>query len=283
MATFTNQARLTYSGGSADSNITVGELVGVLAAAKTAVVNTYERGGTVTYLITLTNSGTTPLTGLTVSDDLGGYAVGAATVYPLAYTAGSVKYYQNGALQPTPTVTAGPPLSFSDITVPAGGSAALAYEATVTEFAPLGAEDSVVNTASVTGAGLVNTVTATETVSPTAAARLSITKALSPATVTENGRLTYTFTIQNGGNTAADAAANVVITDTFDPRLTDLTVTLNGAPLTAPDGYTYDTATGVFATTAGTVTVPAATATQDATGAYTVTSGTTTLVVSGTV
>lgn len=284
MATFTNQARLTYSGGSADSNITVGELVGVLAAAKTAVVATYERGGAVTYLITLTNSGTTALTGLTVSDDLGGYAFGAATVYPLAYTAGSVKYYQNGVLQPAPTVTAGPPLTFTNITVPAGGSAALAYEAVATEFAPLGAEDSVVNTVSVTGAGLVNTVTATETVSPVAAARLSITKAMSPTTVTENGRLTYTFTIQNGGNTAADAAANVVITDTFDPRLTDLTVTLNGAPLTAPDGYTYDEATGVFATAAGAVTVPAAAIAQDtATGAYTVTSGTTALVVSGTV
>lgn len=284
MATFTNQARLTYSGGSADSNITVGELVGVLAAAKTAVVDTYERGGTVTYLITLTNSGTTALTGLTVSDDLGGYAFGAATVYPLSYTAGSVKYYQNGALQPAPTVTAGPPLTFANITVPAGGSATLAYEAAVTEFAPLGAEDGVVNTVSATGAGLVNTVTATETVSPTAAARLSITKALSPATVTENGRLTYTFTIQNSGNTAADAAANVVITDTFDPRLTDLTVTLNGAPLTAPDGYTYDATTGVFTTAAGTVTVPAATTTQNAaTGAYTLTPGTTTLTVSGTV
>ena len=30
MATFTNQARLTYTGGSAASNITVGELVEVL-------------------------------------------------------------------------------------------------------------------------------------------------------------------------------------------------------------------------------------------------------------
>ena len=41
MATFTNQARLTYTGGSAASNITVGELVQVLTAAKTAVVPIY--------------------------------------------------------------------------------------------------------------------------------------------------------------------------------------------------------------------------------------------------
>ena len=59
-------------------------------------------------------------------------------------------------------------------------------------------------------------------------------------------------------DTAADAAAAIVITDTFDPRLTDLTVTLNGTALTAPTQYTYDAATGVFATAAGVVTVPAA-------------------------
>lgn len=284
MATFTNQARLTYTGGSADSNITVGELVGVLTAAKTAVVPAYQRGGTVTYLVTLVNSGTTALTGLTVTDDLGGYTFGTATVYPLAYTAGSVRYYQNGAAQAAPTVTAGPPLVFSNITVPAGGSTVLAYEATATDFAPAGAEDTVVNTATVTGGGLVNAVTAEETVAPVAAAQLSITKALSPATVTENGQLTYTFTIQNTGNTAADAASSVVITDTFDPRLSDLTVTLNGTALTTPAQYTYDAATGVFSTVAGVVTVPAATFTQDAaTGAYTMTPGVTTLTVTGTV
>ena len=153
MATFTNQARLTYTGGSAASNITVGELVEVLTATKTAVVPNYQRGGTVTYLITLTNTGTTALTNLTVTDDLGGYTFGANTVYPLAYTAGSVRYYQNGALQAAPAVTAGPPLTISGITVPAGRNVTLAYEAAATEFAPLAAESTVVNTATAAGAG----------------------------------------------------------------------------------------------------------------------------------
>ena len=184
MATFTNQARLTYTGGSAASNITVGELVEVLTAAKTAVVPNYQRGGTVTYLITLTNTGTTALTNLTVTDDLGGYTFGANTVYPLAYTAGSVRYYQNGALQAAPAVTAGPPLTISGITVPAGGNVTLAYEAAATEFAPLAAESTVVNTATAAGAGLANPVTATETVSPLSAALLAINKALSPTNVT---------------------------------------------------------------------------------------------------
>ena len=70
----------------------------------------------------------------------------------------------------------------------------------------------------------------------------------------------------------------------FDPILRDLTVTLNGAALTTPAQYTYDTATGQFATVPGVITVPAATFTQDAaTGAYAVTPGTVTLTVSGTV
>ncbi len=284
MAVFTNQARLTYSGGTAESNVTVGELVGVLTASKTAVVPTYTRGGAVTYLITLTNSGTTALTGLTVTDDLGGYTFNETTVYPLRYTAGSVRYYQNGTLQAAPGVTAGPPLVITGITVPASGSATIAYETVSTEYAPLTAEGSVVNTVSVTGAGLVNAVSATETVTPLTAAQLTIRKSLSPATVTENGTLTYTFTVQNSGSVAADAAANVVISDTFDPLLRDLTVTLNGAALASPAQYTYDDATGVFSTVAGAVTVPAATITQNTdTGAYTVSPGTATLTVTGTV
>ena len=195
-----------------------------------------------------------------------------------------MRYYQNGVLQTAPTVTAGPPLVFTGITVPAGGNAVIAYEAAPTAVAPRSAEGLVTNTATVTGAGLVNPVTATETVSPTAAPRLSISKSLSPTTVTENGQLTYTFAMQNTGNTAADAAAGAVVTDTFDPRLSGLTVTLNGTALTTPAQYTYDAATGVFATVPGVITVPAATFTQDAaTGAYSVTPGAAVLTVTGTV
>lgn len=78
MATFTNQATLTYSGGTTSSNITTGELLEVLTASKTAVVPTYRSGRPITYLITLVNSGAAALNGLTVTDDLGGYALTAA-------------------------------------------------------------------------------------------------------------------------------------------------------------------------------------------------------------
>ena len=282
MATFTNQATLTYSGGTTNSNITTGQLLEVLTASKTAVVPTYRTGRPITYLITLINSGATALTGLTVTDDLGGYAFNGNTVYPLAYTAGSVRYYQDGVLQTAPAVTAGPPLTITGISVPAGGSTVIAYEAEPTAFAPLGAEDTVVNTVTVTG-GLPDAVTATETVSPVTGPVLTISKALSPTEVAANGQVTYTFVIQNSGNTVASAADSLVVTDVFSPILRDLTVTLDGTALTAPAQYTYDVATGRFATVAGVITVPAASFTQDTTtGAYTVTPGTATLTVTGT-
>ena len=77
MATFTNQATLTYNGQTTTSNVTVGELTETLTAAKTAVVPTYGTDGRVTYILSLVNSGTAPLTGLTITDDLGGYTFSA--------------------------------------------------------------------------------------------------------------------------------------------------------------------------------------------------------------
>ena len=86
---------------------------------------------------------------------------------------------------------------------------------------------------------------------------LAITKSVSPSIVAENGQITYTFLIENYGNTEASASDNVIITDTFNPILTGITVTYNGNAWTAPASYTYNEATGEFATVAGQITVPA--------------------------
>ena len=284
MATITNQAALSYNGITTLSNIAVGELVEVLTAAKTAVDDTYTAGGYTTYVISMLNSGGSALTGLTLSDTLGSYLFNGNPLYPMTYRAGSLLYYVNGVLQPTPTVAATAPLTVTGISVPAGGNAILVYSAAINEYAPLGVEDSIVNTVSITGGGLVNPVTATETINAGTVPRLTIGKGISPATVTENGTLTYTLTLQNRGNTAATAADELVITDTFDPILKDLTVRFNGALWTEGVHYTYDAATGVFATVVGALTVPAAAIAQDATtGVYTVDPGISTLVITGTV
>ncbi len=283
MATFTNQAQLRVNNTVTNSNVAVGEVLEVLAATKTAVVESYTNDGTVTYVVQLVNTGDTALTGLTVSDNLGAYEFDTQTLVPLDYVDGSIRYFTNGVLQATPTVTAGPPLTVTGISVPANGTATLIYETRVNEFAPLGTDGNIVNEATVSGGG-ITPVVATETVTAENEANLAITKSISPVPVVENGRLTYTFTIQNTGNEAVEAGDNAVITDTFDPILTDLVVTFNGTTWTEGVNYTYNAATGEFATIAGQVTVPAATFTQDATtGAFIVTPGTSTLTVTGTV
>ena len=283
MAQFTNQAQLSYNNAVINSNVAVGEVLEVLSADKTAVTNTYTPGGDVTYVISAVNAGATPVGGITVSDNLGAYTFGETTLYPLTYKEGSVRLYINGVLQAAPSAVAGPPLVFSDITLPANSNMVLIYEADVNAFAPLGEGDSIVNTATVTG-GISAPLTVTETITPVAEPVLTITKSISPVPVAENGVVTYTFVIRNSGNAPADASANVTLTDTFLPVLSDLTVLLDGVELAEGTGYTYAITEGDFATVPGVITVPAATYTQDpVTGVWSVTPGITTLTVSGTI
>ena len=284
MAIFTNQATLTYNGSSTNSNIAYGEILDVLVATKTAVEGSYAPGQIVTYVVTLRNTGNASLTGLVVTDNLGGYDFNGATVYPLTYEDGSVALFTNGVPQAAPTVTAGPPLVFSNITVPAGGDTVIVYQAQANAFANPAVGGSIDNTVTVTGDGLSAPITATETVVANAAPLLTISKSITPSQVVDNDRVTYTFVIQNSGNQAVVATDDAAITDTFDPILTALTVTLDGAAWTQGVQYNYNEATCLFATVPGQILVPAATYTQDpVTGAYTATPGIATLVVTGTI
>ena len=284
MAIFSNQATLTYNGNTTNSNIAYGEILDVLVATKTSVEGTYTPGTLVTYVVTLRNTGTSTLTGLTVTDDLGGYDFGGTTIYPLTYEDGSVALFANGVPQAAPAVTAGPPLVITGISVPANGDVVLVYQARANEYANPAAESTIVNTVTVTGDGLSAPITATATVTAEAAPELTISKSITPTQVVDNDRVTYTFVIQNSGNEAVVATDNAAITDTFDPILTALTVTFNGTAWTEGVQYTYDETTGLFTTNAGQITVPAATYTQDpVTGAYTVTPGIATLIVTGTI
>lgn len=284
MALFTNQATLTYNDNVINSNIVTGEIVQVLTVTKNALSDTYERDKTITYIINIVNSSDSDFTDLTVTDNLGAYAFNAASLVPLTYVNDSVRYFIKGDLQSAPTVAAVSPLTITGITVPANGNATVVYSATVNEFAPLDGEALITNTVTVSGIGLSSPVTAEETITLETGPILSITKAVCPLSVPENGTLTYTFVIRNNGFTEATAADNLVIRDTFDPILNITSVTLGGTALTPTTGYTYNAETGEFATVAGAVTVPAATYVRDATtGAYSITPGATVLTVTGTV
>ena len=284
MAIFSNQATLTYNGNSTNSNIAYGEILDVLVATKTAVEGTYAPGQIVTYVVTLRNTGSAALSGLTVTDNLGGYTFNGTTVYPLTYEAGSAAMFTNGVPQAAPAVTVGPPLVFSDITVPAGGDVVIVYQAQANAYASPAEGGTIENTVTITGNGLSAPITATETVTAEAAPALTISKSITPAQVVDNDRVTYTFVIQNSGNQAVVATDNAAITDTFDPILTALAVSFDGVTWTQGVQYNYNEATGVFATVPGQILVPAATYTQDpVTGEYTASAGIATLVVTGTI
>jgi len=283
LAQFTNQAQLAYNDSVINSNIAVGEILEVLSVTKTAVGDEYGTDSNLTYIISVVNSGTTPFNALTLTDDLGAYAFDTSSLVPLTYNEGTVTYYINGILQPAPAVTAeGTNLVINGISVPADGNATIVYEVSTNRYAPLETGAEITNT--VTLSGGITPVTAEETVTAESEPELSVTKSVSPVPVAENGTLTYTFVIQNTGNTPATADDLAVITDTFSPVLSNLAVTFNGETWTEPADYTYDGTTGAFSSVAGVITVPAATFAQDpATGVWVTTPGVSILTITGTV
>jgi uncharacterized repeat protein (TIGR01451 family) len=283
MATFTNRATLSYGGRTVDSNTVTGTFLQTLSIIKTALSGTYAAGDTVTYVVTLSNAGATPLNGLTLTDNLGAFDFNGTTLYPLAPVAGAILYYVDGVLQPALTPVQTQPLVLQGITVPAGGNAIIVYETEVTDVAALDVDAGITNTATVSGCGLLEPLSDSATVTTADAPLLTITKALSPVAVPENGTLTYTFVIQNFGNTAAVATDDVVVTDNFDPILENLTVTLDGTVLAEGTGYTYNAATGAFSSAPSVITVPAATFVRNADGTIAVTPGEAVLTVSGTI
>ena len=277
MATFQNRATLSVGGATIGSNVVQGEITDVLRITKTAVDGTYAPGENVTYAVSVTNTGTAPYTGLTLQDDLGAYPFGAGMVTPLTYEGGSVLVYVNGVLQPAPSVA--DPFSITGLSVPAGGNLLVVYSAQANDFASPEAGAELNNTVTLSGGGLATPLTANATVAAETGPALSITKAICPAVITENGTVTYTFVIRNTGNVPVVATDGAVITDTFETTSTGIDVTFNGAPWTAGTDYTYNNADGVF-TTIAPITVPAATYSQDPdTGAWIVQPGESVLVI----
>ena len=281
MAVFFNQASLTYNDVVTNSNIVTGEIIGALNADKNALTETYRQGDVVTYAVSIVNSSASPYTALTITDDLGAYTVGTTAVVPLEYVEGSLAYYSNGVLTPATADASGTGLVITGITVPSNGNAVIIYQAEVNEYAPLAADSQITNTAVITGGGLTAPVEVSETITAANQPNLSITKSLSPETVVDNNEITYTLVLRNTGNTAAEG---IVVTDVFNPVLSDITVTYNGTPWVSPTNYTYNEITGVFRTVEAQITLPAATFTQDEeTGVITVTPSAAVIRITGTI
>lgn len=282
MATFQNQASLTFNNSTVNSNIVTGEILEVLSLAKASLNTSYNTGDTVTYILSVINSGTSPFTGVSITDNLGEYTFGTNELYPLTYVDGTAVLYINGTAQPVTVAASGASLVFSGFSIPAGGNALISYQAVANGYAPLTAGSVIENTATLTATGLTTPVTASAQVAVNSDPNLSITKGVTPDSVPENGTLTYTLTLINTG--AEPAQTGVIVTDTFNPILSDIAVTYNGTPWTEGVNYAYDETTGVFTSLDGQITVPAAAYAQDiTTGIWTVTPGVAIIRITGTV
>ena len=282
MATFQNQASLTYNNNTVNSNIVTGEIVEVLSLTKASLNPSYSAGDTVTYVLSVVNSGSAPFTAISITDNLGAYSFGTNELYPLSYVDGSAALYIDGIAQPVTVTASQSSLVFSGFSIPAGGNALITYHVTANGYAPLEAGSIIENTATLIATGLSTPVTAVAQVDVNSQPDLSITKCVTPDSVPENGRLTYTLTLTNTG--AEPAQTGVIVSDTFNPVLTDVTVTYNGTVWTEGVNYTYDETTGLFTTLDGQISVPAATYVQDiTTGLWTVTPGVTVIRITGTV
>ena len=283
MATFYNQASLSFGGSVTNFNTTTGEIVAELQMTKTSATSDYGPGDSITYVVNIVNSGDTDYSGISLTDDLGRVVFSPTlSVVPLTYVEGSVLYYLGGVLQPAPMVTAGESLVIEGISVPADSNVTIIYETRANAYAPLGASASITNT--VTAGGGACELSDSATVPTRDEPILTISKSVSPAVVTCAGEVTYTIVVQNTGNTEVVATDDLIINDVFNPTLSNISVSLNGSELEEGVGYSYNATTGEFATLPGAITVPAATFMRDSvTGLITTTPGVAVLTVSGTV
>ncbi len=284
MAIITNQANLTYTYGATTatvaSNLAATEWTAPLSAEKRTLEEAYREGDVLTYMISLRNTGEAAITDLMIVDNLGAYtpAGAAAPVLPLTF-AGTATLYIDGAF--SGTLTAEPTedgVQFTIPEIPAGADALLLYQAAVNGFAPLAPDSEIVNTATV---GETDPLTVSATVPVASYADVSIEKEMSPNPITDGGTLSVTFTIKNRGNAEA---TGLNLTDAFPLALSDVAITVNGAPVT---DFTFEENL-LTLPSAGSVTtslsVPAATFSQDeTTGAVTVTPGVLTIALTGTV
>ena len=261
MASFFNQASLSFNGQITNSNITEGELLGRLSVEKTALANSYSQGDTVAYMLTVTNTGGNALSGVSLTDNLGSYRVGDTSYTPLSYVDGSIMAYINGVAVAAPQITAGTDLVIQAPDIPVDGTLTVIYQTTVTAQAQLGEGAVITNTVTAT----VGAETATDeaTITAEGGVNLSIAKAICPPVITEGAEVTYTLIIQNSGATSVTAEDAVILNDVFNPPLSGITVVANGASWTEGNEYTYDEASGAFATTAGAITLPGATYERD--------------------
>lgn len=287
MPTIENFATVSYtSGGIAAtkvSNIAEISVESAVGFTKTSLGDTYGDGSVLTYILTITNSSGSAITGSTITDNLGTYVFGATELTPLEYVSPAVLLIngQDVSAQLGVDSSLQGSLIFTIPTIPAGATANIIYKAQVNDYAPLAIDSTIINTSTFESNSECADTTASATVSVANAANISIIKQMCPNPVICGDTITYTIKIYNYGNTAAE---NVVLTDDFNPAPDNITVSRDGVLLVGTD-YTYSDGTLTVPSATGTaVSVPPATFTQDpVTGIVTITPSVVEYTITGTI
>jgi uncharacterized repeat protein (TIGR01451 family) len=185
---------------------TVTDLIPALAITKTATGTTTTPGAAVGYTITITDTGQTPYTAATVTDDLSGLLSDAAYDNDAAATAGTVSY-------------ASPVLTWTGNLAP-GDTATITY--TVTTASPDSGDKHLVNTVASTAPGSTCPPGSTNPACTVAVTDLipglTITKTATVAATTPGSTVGYTITVADTGQTPYTAAT---VTDALTGVLGD--------------------------------------------------------------
>ena len=231
--------------GNAACTATVAVLTPALTITKTANLATSTPGGTVSYTITVTDSGQTPYTGATVTDDLTSVLGNAAYNNDASATAGTVTYA-------SPTLTWNGNLAV-------GATATITYSVTINN--PDTGSGTLTNTVTSTTAGSNCAPGSTDTRCTTTVtvAQLTIVNQSNVSTTTPGGVVRFTATFTNSGQvpytgiTIATNASNVLDNATVngDQTATSGTLTIVGTSVS----WTGNIPVGGTVTVTGTVTV----------------------------
>lgn len=283
-----NRATVNYRYGtntaSTVSNITNITLDNALNMTKSSLSGTYREGENITFIISLQNDSNDNLT-INIVDDLGTYTFEGNEYTPLTFT-GDASLFIDGVFDSalTPTVV-DDELVFESIVLPPNSNALILYSATANEFANTSVNGEITNTATATitcDCPCAGTVSDSNTITAEEFADIQVIKSGCSNNVVCGDTLSYSIEILNFGNIPA---TDVVLTDTFTPPLSDITVSVDGVVIPQTDySYVNGTLTLPNEGSATELVVPAATFTQNpTTGIFEVIPGRLEIVITGTI